>query len=73
MIPSLLLSGHTKPWKLRHENVEGILSVNKLESAIWLVHQHFLIDKEVRGFSPSDQFGQPEDLIAEVYRSVVAV
>jgi len=27
----------------------------------------------VRGFSPSVQFGQPEHLIAEVYRSVVAL
>ena len=73
MIPSVLLSGHTKPEKRSHENIEGILSVNKLASAIWLVHQHFLIDKQVRGFPPWDQFGQPEDLIAEVYRSVVAV
>ena len=73
MIPLVPLSGHTKPEKRCHENIEGILWVNKLESAIWLVHQHFLIDKEVRGFPPSDQFGQPEDLIGEVYRSVVAV
>ena len=32
-----------------------------------------VIDKEERGFSPSVQFGQPEHLIAEVYRSVVAL
>ena len=32
-----------------------------------------VIDKEERGFSPSVQFGQPEYLIAEVYRSVVAL
>ena len=31
-----------------------------------------VVDKE-EGFSPSDQFGQPEHLIAEVYRSVVAL
>ena len=32
-----------------------------------------VIDKEERGFSPSVQFGQPEHLIAEVYRSVLAL
>ena len=32
-----------------------------------------VVDKEEGGFSPSDQFGQPEHLIAEVYRSVVAL
>ena len=32
-----------------------------------------VIDKEERGSSPSVQFGQPKHLIAEVYRSVVAL
>lgn len=32
-----------------------------------------VMDKEERGFSPSVQFRQPEHLIAEVYRSVVAL
>lgn len=32
-----------------------------------------VIDKEEGGFSPSDQFCQPEHFIAEVYRRVVAL
>ena len=50
--------------------------MNKLECAIWLglsSLRKMVIDKEEGGFSPSDQFRQPEHLIAEVYRCVVAL